>query len=96
VTRRVNDLPGRRRAADARGRHLRAALAVLALLAAISAFAKKPLLVADPAAPLAEAWTHQSLGTATEYKGIVYERLIRQDTRRAGANHARGGPVLMR
>lgn len=52
---------------------MRAALAVLALIAAIPAFAKEPLLVADPAAPLAEAWTHQSFGTATEYKRIMLD-----------------------
>lgn len=50
-----------------------AALTVLGLVAAIPAHAKDPLLVADPAAPLAEAWTHQSFGAATEYKGIVLD-----------------------
>lgn len=50
-----------------------AALTVLSLVAAVRAFAKDPLLVADPAAPLADAWTHQRFGTATEYKGIILD-----------------------
>lgn len=52
---------------------LRAALAVLGLVAAIPAYAKNPLLVADPATPVAEAWTHQSFGTATEYKEVMLD-----------------------
>ncbi|HXF66462.1 MAG TPA: DUF3047 domain-containing protein [Burkholderiales bacterium] len=52
---------------------IRAALAALGLMALIPAIAKEPLLVADPAATLAGAWTHQAFGTATEYKGIVFD-----------------------
>lgn len=37
------------------------------------AFARNPLLLADPAAPLAEAWTHQRFGAATEYSGVTLD-----------------------
>lgn len=67
---------------------MRAALTVLGFVAAISAFAKDPLLVADPATPLAEAWTHQSFGTATEYKGILRDGVAA--IRAIGRNSASG------
>ncbi len=44
--------------------------AVLGSVVAIPCFANERLLVADPAAALDKTWTHQSFGTATEYKGI--------------------------
>ena len=52
-------------------RVLHVAVSVLALFAALSAFAKDPLLVADPAAPLSDAWTHQRFGTGTEFELAV-------------------------
>lgn len=66
----------------------RAVLALAGLIAAISAFAKDPPLVADPAAPLAEAWTHQSFVAATEYRGIVLDGVAA--IRAVGRNSASG------
>lgn len=65
-----------------------AALTVLGLIAAISTFAKDPLLIADPAAPLAHAWTHQRFGTATEYEGINFDGVAA--IRAIGRNSASG------
>lgn len=62
--------------------------AIVALVAAIPAFAKDPLIVADPTAPLAEAWTHQRFGTATEYKGIMLDGVAA--IRAIGRNSASG------
>ncbi len=62
--------------------------AALGLVAAIPSFAKDPLLLADPAAPLAEAWTHQRFGNATEYQGIVLDGVAA--IRAVGRNSASG------
>lgn len=67
---------------------MRAALTALGLVAAIPAFAKDPLLVVDPAAPLAETWTHQRFGAATEYKGIMFDGVAA--IRAIGRNSASG------
>ena len=67
---------------------MRGALAVLGFVAAIPAFAKEPLLVVDPAAPLAETWTHRSFGAATEYKGITLDGVAA--IRAIGRNSASG------
>ena len=61
---------------------------ILGLVAAIPSYAKHPLLLADPAAPLAEAWTHQRFGTATEYKSIVLDGVAA--IRAIGRNSASG------
>lgn len=63
-------------------------VSVLALFAAIPAFAKDPLLVADPVAPIAESWTHQRFGTATEYKSVVLDGVAA--IRATGRNSASG------
>ena len=44
--------------------------------------------MADPTAPLAEAWTHQRFGTATEYKGIMLDGVAA--IRAIGRNSASG------
>lgn len=67
---------------------LQIAICVLALFAATPTFAKDPLLVADPAAPLSEAWTHERFGTATEYKGVVLDGVAA--IRAIGRNSASG------
>jgi hypothetical protein len=46
---------------------------VVGLLAAPPSPARDALVVADPAAPLAETWIHQRFGAATEYKGVVLD-----------------------
>ncbi|MBI3042941.1 MAG: DUF3047 domain-containing protein [Betaproteobacteria bacterium] len=67
---------------------LRTAVMVLGLVAAIPTFAKDVLLVADPAAPLARAWTHQRFGAATEYKEIMLDGVAA--IRAIGRNSASG------
>src|SRR3990170_3974042 len=49
------------------------ALSVLALAVALPASGKEPILLADPAAPLDEAWTHQRFSAATEYDRVTLE-----------------------
>lgn len=44
---------------------------VLAISLAAPASAEGPLQLADPAAPLEKAWTHQRFGPATEYTGVT-------------------------
>lgn len=65
-----------------------AVFAALGFFASISASAKDSLLVADPAAALAETWTHQSFGAATEYKGIAFDGVAA--IRAIGRNSASG------
>jgi hypothetical protein len=67
---------------------MRATLTILWLAAAVPASAKEPLLLADPAAPLAEAWTHQRFGTATEYERIMLDGVAA--VRAIGRNSASG------
>ncbi len=67
---------------------MHATLAVLWLAAAAPAFAKDPLLVVDPAAPLGESWTHQIFGAATEYNGVVLDGVAA--IRAIGRNSASG------
>jgi hypothetical protein len=61
------------------------ALSVLALSFALPAFGKEPVLLADPAAPLGEAWTHQKFNSATQYdrvtvKGVAAIRAVARDS----------------
>jgi hypothetical protein len=49
------------------------ALSVLALSIALPALGKEPVLLADPAAPLDEAWTHRRFSAATEYDKVIVE-----------------------
>jgi hypothetical protein len=49
------------------------AFSVLALAFALPASGKEPVLLADPAAPLDEAWTHQRFSAATEYDRVTLE-----------------------
>jgi hypothetical protein len=61
--------------------------AALALIAN-TAVARDALLVADPAAPIARAWTHQRFGAATEYTGAVLDGVAA--IRAIGRNSASG------
>jgi len=49
------------------------ALSVLAVAFALPASGEEPLLLADPAEPLDEAWTHQRFGAATQYDRVTVE-----------------------
>jgi len=60
----------------------------LTLVAVPFALARNPLLLADPAAPLAAAWTHQRFGAATEYTGVVLDGVAA--IRAIGRNSASG------
>lgn len=49
------------------------ALAVTLTAPISSAGAGAPLLLADPAVPLQQAWTHQSFGAATRYESVMLD-----------------------
>jgi len=49
------------------------ALSALALSFAWPAFGKDPVLLADPVAPLDDAWTHQRFSNATDYTRVTLE-----------------------
>jgi hypothetical protein len=41
----------------------------------LSASANEPLLLADPAAPLGDTWTHRRFGNATDYERVSLDRV---------------------
>lgn len=49
------------------------ALSLLAFSFPLSASGNEPVLLADPAAPLGEAWTHQRFNAATQYDRVTVE-----------------------
>jgi len=64
----MNQLPRRNRLA------LQVTILLLSLATYDAAWAGGHLLVlADPAVPIEQAWTHQSFGTATEYRRVVVD-----------------------
>lgn len=61
------------------------ALSAFALASALPASGEEPVLLADPAVPLGEAWTHQKFNAATQYdrvtvKGVAAIRAIGRDS----------------
>jgi hypothetical protein len=64
------------------------ALSALALSIALPALGKEPVLLADPAAPLDEAWTHRRFSAATEYDRVTVEDIAA--IRAVGRNSASG------
>lgn len=61
---------------------------ILGLSVALPASGKEPVLLADPAAPLDEAWTHQRFSGATDYDRVMLEGIAA--IRAIGRNSASG------